>query len=137
MKQLSERQEKFIDFYCRTGNAMQSALSAGYTTSVAQKRSSELKNRFQNIIDQRLKELVREQVPEAMMTITYLAKNAQSETVRLQAAKDIADRGGLKPTEKIEQQVTNIEKTTDELRSELARLMGTDEIQTEVPTNLN
>ena len=137
MKQLNERQEKFIDFYCKTGNALQSAISAGYTKLNAHRRAHELRNRYANIIDQRMKDLVREQVPEAMMTITYLAKNAQSETVRLAAAKDIADRGGLKPTEKIEQQVTNIEKTTDELRSELARLMGTDEHETEVPKSLN
>ena len=45
-----------------------------------------------------------------------------SEQVRLQAAKDILDRAGLKPTERIEQ--VTIEKSTDELRKELAQLMG-------------
>jgi len=80
---------------------------------------------------------VRDKVPEAMLTISFLAKNANSETVRLAAAKDIADRGGMKPTEKIEQEVRQIERSTEELRQELARLLGEDEFEDEVPTTLN
>ena len=56
-------------------------------------------------------------VPGALAQIVDLAARATSEQVRLQAAKDIMDRAGLKPIERIE-------KSTDELRKELAQLMG-------------
>ena len=61
-------------------------------------------------------------VPGALAQVVDLAARATSEQVRLQAAKDILDRAGLKPTERIEQ--VTIEKSTDELRKELAQLMG-------------
>jgi len=54
--------------------------------------------------------------------IVDLAARATSEQVRLQAAKDIMDRAGLKPTERIEN--ITVEKSTEELRKELAQLMG-------------
>ena len=40
----------------------------------------------------------------AQLTIQNLATNAQSESVRLNAAKDILDRGGYKPVD--EQKIT-------------------------------
>ena len=52
-------------------------------------------------------------VPGALAQIVDLAARATSEQVRLQAAKDIMDRAGLKPTERIEQ--VTIEKSTDAL----------------------
>ena len=61
-------------------------------------------------------------VPGALAQVVDLAARATSEQVRLQVAKDIMDRAGLKPTERIEQ--VTIEKSTDELRKELAQLMG-------------
>ena len=61
-------------------------------------------------------------VPGALAQVVDLAARATSEQVRLQAAKAIMDRAGLKPTERIEQ--VTIEKSTDELRKELAQLMG-------------
>jgi len=54
-----------------------------------------------------------------------LVKNSTSDTVKLAAARDLLDRSGYKPTEKIEQTV--VEKSTDELRTELAQLMGESE----------
>ena len=47
------------------------------------------------------------------------------------------DRAGLKPTECIEQ--VTIEKSTDELRKELAQLMGsvTEPAEEEIPQTLN
>jgi len=67
----------------------------------------------------------------------------------LQAAKDIMDRAGLKPTERIEnitvekstERIENItvEKSTGELRKELAQLMGsvTESGEAEEPVTLN
>ena len=54
----------------------------------------------------------------------------------MQAAKDIMDRADLKPTERIEN--ITAEKSTDELRKELAQLMGVGmEPEEEEPVTLN
>mgnify|MGYP002805378582 CR=1 FL=1 len=76
-------------------------------------------------------------VPGAFAQIVDLAVRATSEQVRLQVAKDIMDRAGLKPTERIEQ--VTIEKSTDELRKELAQLVGsvTEPEEEEIPQTLN
>ena len=55
----------------------------------------------------------------------------------MQAAKDIMDRAGLKPTERIEN--ITVEKSTEELRKELAQLMRsvTEAGEEEEPVTLN
>jgi phosphopentomutase len=54
-----------------------------------------------------------------------LAEEAESESVRLGAVKDILDRAGLKPTEKIQQEISQVEqKSTEELQKELEALLG-------------
>ena len=76
-------------------------------------------------------------VPGALAQVVDLAARATSEQVRLQAAKDIMDRAGLKPTERIEN--ITVEKSTDELRKELAQLMGVsmEPEEGEIPQTLN
>ncbi len=136
-EKLDERQEKFIAEYVKTGNGTQACIAAGYSAHSATQKAWELKKRYADLIDDRLKEAVRDKVPDALGTILLLAKTAKSETVRLAAAKDIADRGGLKPTEKIEQSIQQVEASTEELRQELARLLGGEEIEEDIPTTLN
>ena len=59
--------------------------------------------------------------------------------MRLQACKDVLDRAGLKPTDRIEN--VTIEKSTDELRRELDSLMAMEEgfsdEDDEIPAQLN
>lgn len=75
--------------------------------------------------------------PVALSAMRSLAAEAASETVRLAANKDLLDRAGLKPTDKIEQQISHVEHTsTDELKRELEALVGTEEVE-EVPSRLN
>jgi hypothetical protein len=62
---------------------------------------------------------------------------ADSESVRFGALKDLLDRAGLKPVERVEQHVTNVEQTsTDDLLAEL-RSLTTDESEEEIPDRLN
>ena len=61
-------------------------------------------------------------VPGALAQIVDLAARATSEQVRLQAAKNIMDRAGLKSTERIEN--ITVEKSTEKLLKEFAQLMG-------------
>ena len=102
-------QETFVKEFVLTGNATQSAIKAGYSSKTAYQKGHQLKNQF----------------------------TVEIESVRLQAAKDILDRAGLKPTEKIEQ--ITVEKSTDELRKELAQLMGNESVPEieDIPTTLN
>jgi hypothetical protein len=49
----------------------------------------------------------------------------------------VLDRAGLKPTEKIQQEISHVEQaSTDELRRELEALIGTSDIS-EIPELVN
>ena len=57
----------------------------------------------------------------ALHHLTDLAENAESESVRLGAVKDLLDRGGLKPVDKVE--TTSVERMSDdEIQRELDAL---------------
>jgi hypothetical protein len=63
--------------------------------------------------------------------------SAESESVKLGAIKDILDRAGYKPTEKIQQEVSHVEQASiDELRRELEALTGSSDRE-ELPSRLN
>jgi phosphopentomutase len=69
--------------------------------------------------------MIQDCVPGALMVLKNLSEGAESESVRLGAVKDILDRAGLKPTEKIKQEVSHVEeKSTEELQRELEALVG-------------
>ena len=127
MRERNEQQERFIEEFVVHGNATKAALKAGYSEKSANTRGYQLKVRYQDEIDKRSREAIKSLVPGAIAQLKTLAVEGQSEQVRLAATKDILDRAGFKPTEKIEQQVTQVEQTTQELREELAQLMGESE----------
>ena len=99
----TEKQESFIESYCQTGNATKAAIQAGYSQATAKQQGHVLKNKFAKEIEQRIKKMVQDAVPAAVSQISILAQTATSEQVRLNAAKDILDRAGLKPAERVEQ----------------------------------
>jgi len=118
----SEQQETFIEQYCLHGNASRAAEQAGY--SHPKQRGYELKNKFASEIEERTKKMIKDAVPSAMRMLQRLAEEAESESVRLGAVKDILDRAGLKPTEKIQQEISQVEqKSTEELQKELEALL--------------
>jgi phage terminase small subunit len=135
---LTPQQEKFIECFVASGNATQSALAAGYSEKGAGRQGYCLKNRYQAEIDKRTRAEIKSLVPEALRQLKSLALQSESEQVRFQATRDILDRAGLKPTEKVE--TVNVEKSTDELRAELEQLraaeMGEPEKE-DIPTTLN
>ena len=131
----TEKQEVFIEQYCLTGKAALAAETAGY--SHAKQRGYELKNKFAKEIEERQKKMIQDSVPGALAQLDSLANNAESESVRLGAVKDILDRAGLKPTEKIKQEISHVETaSTDELERELEALIGTSDIHA-IPESLN
>jgi len=66
-----------------------------------------------------------------------LVDAAESESVKLGAIKDILDRAGYKPTEKVQQEVSHVEQASlDELRRELEALTGSSDPD-KIPARLN
>ena len=131
----TDKQEIFIEQYCLSGNASKAAEMAGY--SHAKQRGHELKNKFAKEIEDRQKKMLQDCVPGALAQLQNLVNSAESESVRLGAVKDVLDRAGLKPAEKIKQEISHVETaSTDELQRELEALMGTSDIHA-IPESLN
>ena len=131
----TEKQETFIEQYCLTGKAARAAEMAGY--SHAKQTGYELKNKFAKEIEERQRKMIQDCVPGALAQLNELVQGAESESVRLGAVKDVLDRAGLKPTEKIKQEISHVETaSTDELQRELEALIGTSDIS-EIPKLVN
>ena len=135
----TEKQAKFIEQFVLHGNATRAAIEAGFSSKTAEQKGYELKTRFVNEITVATRKAIIDGVPSALAQLKTLSLEAESESVRLQACKDVLDRAGLKPTDRIEN--VTIEKSTDELRRELDSLMAMEEgfsdEDDEVPAQLN
>ena len=119
----TDKQETFIDQYCLHGNATKAAEIAGYGSP--KQRGYELKNKFSKEIEERQRKMIQDCVPGALAQLNELVQGAESESVRLGAVKDVLDRAGLKPTEKIKQEISQVEsKSTAELQRELETLIA-------------
>lgn len=117
MKTNNAQQERFVEMFLLTGNAAKAAEIAGYGSP--KQRGYELKNKFKNLIEERQKRMLQDSIPLAINQLISMVQGAESEAVRLNAVKDLLDRGGFKPVDKIEQTVTSVEeKSTDELLKE-------------------
>ena len=134
---MTDKQTAFVKEFALTGNAIQSAIKAGYSEKTVYQKGHQLRWQFQHQIEDETRRLMQAAVPGALAQIVDLAARATSEQVRLQAAKNIMDRAGLKSTERIENIM--VEKSTDELRKELAQLTGsvTEADEEEEPVTLN
>ena len=117
MKTNNAQQERLVEMFLLTGNAAKAAEIAGYGSP--KQRGYELKNKFKNLIEERQKRMLQDSIPLAINQLINMVQGAESEAVRLNAVKDLLDRGGFKPVDKIEQTVTSVEeKSTDELLKE-------------------
>ena len=119
---MTERQEKFVEYYSLTGNAAKSAVETGYSEKTAKQKGYELKKLLSNEIREQTQKILQDKIPASIHWLTELAQTAESESVRLGAIKDLLDRAGLKPVERIEQ--TNVERMSDEeIQRELNALL--------------
>ena len=132
----NEKQETFIEEYCLTGNAAKSAIKAGYSAKVAKQRGYKLKEQFSREIEERSKKMLRDCVPGALAQLKNLSDSAISEAVKLGAIKDILDRAGYKPVERIDQIISHADKSTQELERELEALIGVTQVE-EIPELVN
>ena len=119
---ITPQQQKFIDHFILTGNASQAAVDAGYSEKTARQKGHELKNLYRSEIMQATQKLLTDQVPAGLRWLSELAESAESESVRLGAIRDLLDRAGLKPVERVE--TTTIEKmSSEEIERELNALL--------------
>jgi phage terminase small subunit len=119
---MTERQDKFVDIYSKTGNATQSAIEAGYSEKTAKQKGYELKNLLRKEINEQTQKVLADHVPSSIKYLSELAESSESDSVRLGAIKDLLDRAGLKPVERIEQ--TTVERMSDEeIQRELDSLL--------------
>jgi phage terminase small subunit len=133
----TEKQEAFIEAYCLTGNAAKAAEMAGYSQKAAKQKGYVLKHQFSEEIKDKSKQMIQDCVPGALAQLKNLSEQADSESVKLGAIKDILDRAGLKPTDRVEQQISHVEASSvDELKRELEGLVGTSD-PLEIPERLN
>ena len=133
----TEKQEAFIEAYCLTGNAAKAAEMAGYSQKAAKQKGYVLKHQFSEEIKDKSKQMIQDCVPGALAQLKNLSEQADSESVKLGANKDILDRAGLKPTDRVEQQISHVEASSvDELKRELEGLIGTSD-PLEIPERLN
>ena len=115
-------QDKFIEHYTLTGNATKAAIEAGYSEKTAKDKGSQLKAQFNNEIREATQRLLQDKIPAGLHWLAELAEKAESESVRLGAVRDLLDRAGLKPIERIE--TTTIEAmSNEEIQRELDALL--------------
>ena len=118
---MTEKQDKFIESYVLTGNATRSAIAAGYSEKTAKVKGYQLKNQLHNEILKEVQKAILDKIPASLKWLSDLAEGAESESVRLGAIKDILDRAGLKPVDKVE--TTTIDQmSADEIKKELESL---------------
>jgi phage terminase small subunit len=122
---ITDKQQKFIEFYCESGDAVQSAVNAGYKNShTIVNQAWKLKRELSREISKRMQEKFVDKAPVAFGTLIELMNSSDSDTVRLQASKDIMDRGGFKPKDTMV--IEEDAKTIPELEAELQMLVGKD-----------
>ena len=126
------KQEAFVEEYCKSGNAAQSAIKAGYSEKVTKQKGYLLKEQFAREIEEKTKKMLQDCVPGALAQLQNLSSTAISEAVRLGAVKDILDRAGYKPVERVDQTISHAEMSNEELMRELQALTGSTETMPEL-----
>jgi len=116
---LTKKQKAWADKKLETGNGTQAALEVYDTNdeNTAAVIASE------NLTKPKIQEYLQSKAEDAITRIEKLAINAKSESVRLAANIDLADRGGLKPVQK--HLNVNLDVTADDAAlEEAAKLYG-------------
>jgi phage terminase small subunit len=106
----------FVAEYIKSGNATQAAIAAGYSEKTAYSagprllKNVEIKqylNKTEQNLNRDLRTMFVEEALAAFETMADLMKNSGQDNVRYSAAKDILDRAGYKPVDKVVADVTN------------------------------
>lgn len=124
---LTEKQQRFVDEYMKDGNATQAAIRAGYSEKTAYQIGHEnlrkhdiaqaLKARNRALAEQLWEQFARDAVEARKVMFEIMKDTSANQQVRLSAAKDLMDRGGFKPVEKVSADITTttIEQFLDDI----------------------
>ena len=118
-----EATEKFIDSFVETGDYLVSMREAGFKDKNPYKlklqgKALVIENKEE--IDKKFQQRLREGGPRALTVIEQLM-HSESDTVKLNAAKEILDRGGYKAYN-----ANDPTRTVEELNAQLVALVGED-----------
>ena len=121
---LTEQRQIFIKEYCALGDHVEAARRAGYSEKTIANQACKLKRELASEIREELNHNFVGYAPKALQTLKELAESSTSESVRLQASRDLLDRAGFKPADRHE--MIGKTKTPDQLKAELVGLVGED-----------
>ena len=116
--------EKFIDSFVETGDYIVSMNEAGYKDKNSYKvklKGRELLEQNREEVDKKFHARLKEGGPRALGVIERLMATSESDTVRLNAAKEMLDRGGHKVLNEFD-----TGRTIEELNAQLVALVGKD-----------
>ena len=116
--------EKFISTFIETGDYVVSMQEAGYKNKNVyhlKSRGMELASEHREEIDKRFQDRLKSGGPRALSVIEGLMSTSESDTVKLNAAKEILDRGGHKVLTEFD-----TGRTIEELNAQLVALVGSD-----------
>ena len=117
----NEKHRKFIDTYALSGDSTQAAIDAGYSEKAARQTGYKLRTRYEDEITQRVRTILPQIISENLGIVQTLAREGQSESVRLNAANTLLDRAGLKPVERIE--TSTSDRTPEERKQRIDALL--------------
>ena len=116
--------EKFIDSFVETGDYLVAMEDAGSTEKNAYKvklKGRELLEANRDEVDKKFNARLKEGGPRALGVIERLMATSDSDTVKLNAAKEMLDRGGHKIFNEMD-----TGRTIEELNAQLVALVGKD-----------
>ena len=112
----------FIEDYVRSGDHLEAAKKPGYKdTHTLRNQACKLRRECADEITDELHRNFTEKTPRALNILSDLAENAESESVRLGATRDLLDREGFRPVDRHE---IVKEKSVEELNAQLISLVG-------------
>ena len=123
---LTNQRQVFVEEYVRSGDHLEAAKKAGYKdTHTLRNQACKLRRECADEITDELHSNFAEIAPRALNILSDLA-NAESESVRLGATRDLLDRAGFRPVDRHE---IVREKSIEELNAQLVSLVGEDGAQ--------
>jgi hypothetical protein len=119
---LTNQRQVFVEEYVHSGDHLDAAKKAGHKdTHTLRNQACKLRRECADDISEELHRNFAEIAPRALNILSDLAENAESESVRLGATRDLLDRAGFRPVDRHE---IVMDKSIEELNAQLVSLVG-------------
>ena len=110
----------YVPFWRSSGSNIEGLIKR-HTHTFCATRPVKLRRQYSGEITEELHRNFAEIAPRALNILSDLAENAESESVRLGATRDLLDRAGFRPVDRHE---IVKEKSVEELNAQLVSLVG-------------